>query len=101
VVLVTTTARGGGRRPTPVVACPHAGRAERRNLLVDRFASAAEFREFFARHYGPTIAAYRNVADDPERTEALDRALDQRAAEHGADTGTMQWECLLVVATVA
>jgi SAM-dependent methyltransferase len=75
-------------------------RAERRSLRVDRFASAAEFRNFFARYYGPTIAAYRNVADDPERTAALDRALEQLAADNGADTGTMQWEYLLVVAQV-
>jgi ubiquinone/menaquinone biosynthesis C-methylase UbiE len=76
-------------------------RAERRNLAVDRFRSGAEFRDFFARYYGPTIAAYRNVADDPERTAALDTALEQLAAEWGADTGTMQWEYLLVVAPVA
>jgi|tagenome__1003787_1003787.scaffolds.fasta_scaffold20870518_2 SAM-dependent methyltransferase len=76
-------------------------RTERRNLPVDSFRSGAEFRDFFARNYGPTIAAYRNVADDPERTRQLDDALVEVAAAHGADTGTMQWEYLVVVAEVA
>jgi ubiquinone/menaquinone biosynthesis C-methylase UbiE len=74
--------------------------AERRKLRVDRFASAAEFREFFASFYGPTIAAYRNIADDPERIAALDAALVDLANSFGAASGTMEWEYLLVVATV-
>jgi SAM-dependent methyltransferase len=73
-------------------------RAERRQLRVDRFASGAQFRDFFASFYGPTIAAYRNIADDPDRTAALDTALADLADEHGASTGHMEWEYLLVVA---
>ncbi|HEY2300230.1 MAG TPA: class I SAM-dependent methyltransferase [Jatrophihabitans sp.] len=65
---------------------------ERRILTIDRFASGEQFRDFFAAYYGPTIAAYRNVADDPERTAALDRAIVELA------DGTMQWEYLLTVA---
>jgi SAM-dependent methyltransferase len=76
-------------------------RAERKTLRVDRFKSATEFRNFFASFYGPTIAAYRNVADDPDRTDALDRALVDLAIEHGAADGLMEWEYLLVVAKVA
>jgi SAM-dependent methyltransferase len=76
-------------------------RAERGNLHVDRFGSGAEFRDFFARYYGPTIAAYRNVADDPARTAALDDALAALADEHGAGSRSMEWEYLLVVARVA
>lgn len=72
--------------------------AERRELTVDRFASAEDFRDFFKEHYGPTIAAYRNIADDPHRTAALDRALVELARTAGADTGTMHWEYLLVTA---
>ncbi|SOD74840.1 methyltransferase family protein [Jatrophihabitans sp. GAS493] len=72
--------------------------AERRVLRVDRFASAAIFREFFATFYGPTIAAYRNVADDPQRTADLDRALIELAERFGAASGVMEWEYLLVVA---
>lgn len=44
-------------------------RAERRILRVDRFTSGSEFRDFFASFYGPTIAACRNVADDPDRSQ--------------------------------
>ena len=73
-------------------------RAERRLLPVDRFASADDFRSFFREYYGPTIAAYRNIADDPAREAALDRALAQLARDAGADTGTMHWEYLLVTA---
>jgi SAM-dependent methyltransferase len=75
-------------------------RAERRKLRVDRFGSAAEFREFFASFYGPTIAAYRNIADDPERIAALDKALIDLANSYGAASGTMEWEYLFVVAQV-
>jgi hypothetical protein len=75
--------------------------AEPRMLRVDRFKSGKEFRDFFASFYGPTIAAYRNVADDPDRTDALDRALVDLADAHGAASGVMEWEYLLVVAKVA
>ncbi len=73
-------------------------RAETRTLTVDRFADAEQFRDFFKHHYGPTIAAYRNIADDPARVAELDRALVRLAREAGADTGTMTWEYLLVTA---
>ena len=76
-------------------------RAERWNLSVDNFASGEEFRAYFAAHYGPTIAAYRNVADDPTMTAELDKALIALAERHGVDTGHMDWEYLLVVAEVA
>ena len=76
-------------------------RAERRNLRVENFDSGAAFRDFFADYYGPTIAAYRNVADDPDRSAELDEALAAVADAHGASNGVMQWELLLVVAEVA
>ncbi len=72
--------------------------AQRRELTVDRFANAEHFRDYFKEFYGPTIAAYRNIADDPAREAALDRALVELARAAGADTGTMQWEYLLVTA---
>ncbi len=72
--------------------------AHKRMLRVEPFASGAQFRDFFAAYYGPTIAAFRNVADDPERTEELNRALEDLAEEHGASSGVMEWEYLLVVA---
>ena len=76
-------------------------RAERHNLRVENFNSGAAFRDFFATYYGPTIAAYRNVADDPQRTAALDRAMADLGDAHGARNGVMMWELLLVVADVA
>ncbi len=72
---------------------------ERRSLPVTRFADGPAFRRFFATYYGPVLAAYRNVADDPERTSALDQALDALADEALTD-GSMQWEYLLVLADV-
>ncbi|MFG1672685.1 class I SAM-dependent methyltransferase [Micromonospora sp. NPDC049282] len=66
-------------------------------VVVNRFATAAEFRDFFAAHYGPTVAVYRANADDPERTAALDRALLDLADRH-LDGGVMRWEYLLVTA---
>lgn len=72
--------------------------AERRRLRVDRFADAEQFRDFFKQYYGPTIAAYRGLADDPDRTADLDRALVDLARAAGADSGSMEWEYLLVVA---
>jgi ubiquinone/menaquinone biosynthesis C-methylase UbiE len=74
--------------------------ATREAVTIDRFSSGAEFRDYFKRNYGPTIAAYRNIADDPERTAALDEALE--ALGDGAITdGSMGWEYLLVKATRA
>jgi ubiquinone/menaquinone biosynthesis C-methylase UbiE len=73
--------------------------AERRNLLVERFARPEEFRDFFKATYGPTIAVYKAIADDPEKVAALDEALTDLAKRHdiGADgTTVMEWEYLLL-----
>lgn len=73
----------------------------RQQLRVDRFESPEDFREYFKRAYGPTIVAYRNIADDPARTEALDRELAELAARNGRYDGggfVMEWEYLLVTA---
>jgi SAM-dependent methyltransferase len=76
-------------------------RAETRNLPVSCFQSGAEFRDFFKTYYGPTIAAYRNIADDPARTAELDAALADLADRNAAGTRVMRWEYLLVTAQVA
>lgn len=81
-------------------------RTERRSVRVDHFDSPSDFREYFKRNYGPTVAVYRSLADDPERSAALDAALDDLAASHGApatrEDGTvahvMEWEYLLYLA---
>ncbi|GAA1229382.1 SAM-dependent methyltransferase [Microbacterium phyllosphaerae] len=72
---------------------------ERRRLSVDRFASGAEFRDFFRDFYGPTAAAYRGIGDDHERRGELDDALATLGDRH-LESGAMDWEYLLVTATV-
>ncbi|MFE5893908.1 class I SAM-dependent methyltransferase [Streptomyces sp. NPDC056462] len=71
--------------------------ARRQPLRVDRFVRPEEFREFFKTRYGPTIATYRFIAEDPDRVAALDAALDDLAARH-LTGGPMDWEYLLVTA---
>jgi ubiquinone/menaquinone biosynthesis C-methylase UbiE len=66
-----------------------------RQLLDASVLSTPEaFRDFFKTNYGPVIAAYRAVADDPERTAQLDADL----VALGARRPDMQWEYLLVTA---
>jgi ubiquinone/menaquinone biosynthesis C-methylase UbiE len=45
----------------------------RQTVRMDHCATPEEFREYWKRNYGPTIAAYRFNADYPDRVEALDR----------------------------
>jgi SAM-dependent methyltransferase len=81
--------------------------AERQMLRVDRFADGAEFRDFFKATYGPTIAAYKGIADDPARVAELDAALaalgDDALAAHrdrSGEDGVMEWEYLLFTSRV-
>jgi SAM-dependent methyltransferase len=76
-------------------------RARKGLLRVERFTDGAGLRDYFKHKYGPCIAAYRNVADDPERTAALDRDLADVARRHDLGGGAMEWEYLLVTARVA
>jgi ubiquinone/menaquinone biosynthesis C-methylase UbiE len=45
----------------------------RRQVVMDRCADPTEFREYWKRNYGPTIAVYRFNAQDPDRVADLDR----------------------------
>ncbi|SDN11774.1 class I SAM-dependent methyltransferase [Streptomyces wuyuanensis] len=80
--------------------------ARRDTVRVDRFTTPEEFRDYFKKNYGPTIAVYRNIADDPERVAGLDRELAALAREHASPTGAaddgsgmaMDWEYLLLTA---
>ncbi|MFC3689060.1 class I SAM-dependent methyltransferase [Aquipuribacter hungaricus] len=74
--------------------------ARRQSLEVTAFGSPEEFRELFKACYGPTVAVYRSLADDPSRTAGLDAALDDLARRHGLDDGgtSMAWEYLLLTA---
>ena len=81
-------------------------RARRQTVRVDRFGRPEDFRDYFKANYGPTIAAYRGIADDPERTAALDAELADLARRHDLGTGctgctgstVMEWEYLLFTA---
>jgi ubiquinone/menaquinone biosynthesis C-methylase UbiE len=42
---------------------------------VDHFATPAALIAYYQENFGPTIMAYKSMADDPERTSALDTAL--------------------------
>ncbi|NBM14613.1 class I SAM-dependent methyltransferase [Streptomyces sp. GC420] len=74
--------------------------ARRRTVRIDRFGKPEEFREYFKSCYGPTIAVYRNIADDPARVAELDVGLDDLARRHaeGRDGFSMEWEYLVVTA---
>ena len=82
-----------GDRVTDVVA-------RRQTVTVGGFATPEAFRDFWKSVYGPTIVAYRGIADDPERTAALDHDLAALAAryDHGDGSVVMEWEYLLLTA---
>jgi ubiquinone/menaquinone biosynthesis C-methylase UbiE len=72
--------------------------ALRKTVLIKHFPQAADFREYFKTHYGPTIAVYRFIADDPQRVAQLDRDIDALAARFQRENGVMDWEYLLLTA---
>jgi ubiquinone/menaquinone biosynthesis C-methylase UbiE len=69
-------------------------RAEKATLHAGLFETPESFRDFFKTNYGPTIAAYRGIADDPARTAQLDADLAALGGRHP----DMEWEYLLVTA---
>jgi ubiquinone/menaquinone biosynthesis C-methylase UbiE len=73
---------------------------ETRALRVTHFATPEAFRDYFKSNYGPTIVAYRGLADDPDRAQALDRDLADlgRRFDLGTDSTVLDWEYLLFVA---
>lgn len=72
--------------------------ARREKLRVDHFGQPEDFRDYFKLRYGPTIAAYKGIADDPEKVAALDAALDGLARSHDVGSGVLEWEYLLLTA---
>jgi ubiquinone/menaquinone biosynthesis C-methylase UbiE len=77
-------------------------KASRHTLKVDRFGTPEEFRDYFKERYGPTIAVYRNIADDAERVASLDSELaDLDGLFFDNAEGTMGWEYLLLTARKA
>ena len=74
-------------------------RAVKGRVSFDRFASGAEFRDYFKAFYGPTIATYEFNAGDPGRARALDAALATLGDEALAGGRTIEAEYLVLVAT--
>jgi SAM-dependent methyltransferase len=74
--------------------------AVQQDLVVDVFPTPEAFRDFFKRTYGPTIAVYRAIADDPARVAALDQELVDLAQRFDRGDGhtVLDWEYLLVTA---
>jgi hypothetical protein len=70
---------------------------ERRNLTVTAFGDGAAFRDYFKANYGPTIAAYRGIAE-PARAAELDAALADLGDRALDGTSRMEWEYLVVTA---
>ena len=75
--------------------------ASQQLLTVDQLADPVTFRDYFKTNYGPTIAAYRGLADDPARVAELDQALVDLGERFRTTDGHLEWEYLLVVATKA
>ncbi len=82
-----------GDRVTDVVT-------RRQTLTMGRFRTPEAWLDYWKTVYGPTIAIYRGIADQPERVAALDRDLTALAArfDRGTDATVMDWEYLLLTA---
>jgi len=73
-------------------------RARKATVRATAFATPEEFRDFFKANYGPTVVAYRGIADDPDRVAALDADLAALARRSDLGGGAMEWEYLLLTA---
>ena len=73
-------------------------RGHARQLKVDRFATAAEFREFFKERYGPTIAVYRANAPTPSAAPRSTATSTRSPSASVSAAGRFEWEYLLVTA---
>ncbi len=82
-----------GDRVTDVVTRRQAAR-------VEAFGQPEAFRDYFKARYGPTIAVYKAIADDPEKVAALDQELADlaRRYDQGTEKTVMDWEFLLLTA---
>ena len=81
-----------GTRVTEVVA-------QKRTVRIDQFARPGDLRDYFKSHYGPTIAVYKYIADDPARVASLDIELAALIERCGRGTGpvVLEWEYLLLM----
>ena len=73
-----------------------------RSEYVERAESPRDYRELFKQTFGPVVATYASLADDPDRAAALDRDfLDFATRSNGAHPegpAEYPYEYLLVVA---
>jgi hypothetical protein len=73
-----------------------------RGEYVERADSSRDYCELFKQTFGPVVAIYRTLADQPDRLAALDRDLLEfaRRSNRGAPGGPAEYhyEYLLVVA---
>ena len=73
-----------------------------RSEYTEKAASPQEYCEFFKATFGPAVAVYASLADDPERKAALDREFLEFAtrSNRGAPGGPAEYhyEYLLVIA---
>ena len=65
---------------------------------VTIFADGFEFRDYFKRNYGPTIAAYAGLAGQTAKVAALDHDLAELGRRFDLGGGAMEWEYLLFTA---
>ncbi len=62
---------------------------------ISVFSTAEDFLDYFKRNYGPTVMAYRALADQPDRAAELDEQLLELARSFDLGGGRMEWEYLL------
>ena len=76
-----------------------------RRHYLERADSPRDYRELFKRTFGPVVATYMSLVDDPDRAGSLDRDfLDFATRANSAPSGAAaeyRYEYLLVVALAA
>jgi ubiquinone/menaquinone biosynthesis C-methylase UbiE len=74
--------------------------SSRQAVTVARFETPKAFRDYFKANYGPTVADYASLANEPQSFAALDQDLDElaRRHDHGVGTTVMDWEYSLLTA---
>ena len=70
---------------------------QRQQIVMDRCPDPTEFREYWKRNYGPTIAVYNFNAADPDRVAHLDRVFLEFLTTWNRG-GRYEAEYLLVIA---
>ena len=88
-----------GRRPPTCSRSSATGSptstARRRRLRVDRFGSRRGVPSSSSRPcYGPTIAAFKSLADDPDRAAELHAGAGRAGRRRDLEGGVMEWEYL-------